>query len=78
MFPSVFVSFYFHDHGSSSSGNVKSSSSGGQTLHQHRHQPHVVLYDQTATAPGSFLLFPFFFFFSSFTVSIHNVNSGSE
>jgi hypothetical protein len=70
MFPSVFVSFYFHDHGS--------SSSGGQTLHQHRHQPHVVLYDQTATAPGSFLLFPFFFFFSSFTVSIHNVNSGSE
>jgi len=40
--------------------------------------PHVVLHDQTATAPGSFLLFPFFFFFLSSIVSAHNVNSRRE
>jgi len=40
---------------------------------------HVVLHGQTATSPGSFLLFLFFFFsFSSSTVSAHRVNNGPD
>jgi len=40
--------------------------------------PHVILHGQTATAPGSFLLFPFFFFFFFSTVSAHSMNNKRE